>query len=271
MPDLPDNGLETTPPDDDRIRAKLVALRDASEAAFTPPPMRQFRSAARRRSRSRAAILAVAVTAAAGIGGTTLALAGRGPDVAPRPTPTVIASSSAAPSPSGPASPPPSAPSSPGTSTPSAPNIRTVDWRHVTLVLPPNSDDPDCPTGRTTTNGDWTTVRGKWFYIGQALAVGDLTGDGSAEAVMDTSCSTGEGSGDGSGQLLVVTWRDGAWTGLGYVGPRGNDYPAAQISGQRLNATIKQRYGPAEQSRTYRWNGQRFIQVAGPTTFPSAS
>lgn len=267
MPDLPDNGLDTTQPNGDRIRAELVALRDASEAAFTPPPMHQFRSASRRASRGRAAILAVAVTAAAGIGGTALTLADRGPDITPRPTPTVIDSSSAAPSPSVPASPPSSASS--GTSTPSAPNIRTVDWKHVTLVLPPNPDDPNCPTGRTTTDGDWTTVRGKQFYIGRALAVGDLTGDGSDEAVMNASCTTGEGSGDGSGQLLVVTWRGGVWTGLGYVGPRGNDYPAAQINGQRLTATIQQRYGQTEQNRTYRWNGQRFIQVAGPTTFPS--
>jgi hypothetical protein len=264
MPDLPDNGPDTTRPDGDRIRAELVALRDASEAAFTPPPMHRFRSASRRASRGRAAILAVAATAAAGIGGAALTMADGGPDVAPRPVPTVVESSSAAPPSSVPASPPP-----PGTSTPSAPNIRAVDWKHVTLVLPPNPDDPHCPTGRTTTNGDWTAVRDKRFYIGSALAVGDLTGDGSDEAVVDVSCTTGEGSGDGSGQLLAVTWRNGAWTGLGYLGPRGNDYVAVEIGGQRLTATIRQRYGQAEQDRTYRWNGQRFVQVAGPTTFPS--
>jgi hypothetical protein len=251
MPDLSDNG--------DRIRAELVALRDAAEVAFAPPPMERFRSASRRRFRHKAAILAVAMTAGAGIGGTALTLADRGPDAAPRPVPSPSTS---------PPSPPPSSASS-AASTPSAPDIRTVDWTHTTLVLPPNSDDRFCPTGRTTTDGTWTTVGDKRFSIGRALAFGDLTGDGAAEAVVPVSCATGEGSGDGSGQLLVLTWRDGVWTGLDYVGPRGQDYPAAQITGQRLTASVHQRYGPAEQSRTYRWDGEQFVQVAGPTSFPS--
>lgn len=273
MPELSDNG--------DRIQAELVALRDAAEVAFAPPPMERFHSTSRRRFRRRAAILAVAVTAGAGIGGTALTLADRGPDAAPRPvpTPTVVDSGSAAPSPgvvtsrsTSPSTSPPSSPpssASSAASTPSTPNIRTVDWTHTTLVLPPNSDDRFCPTGRTTTAGTWTAVGDKRFYIGRALAFGDLTGDGAAEAVVPVSCSTGEGSGDGSGQLLVVTWRDGVWTGLDYVGPRGQDYPAAQITGQRLTASVHQRYGSAEQSRTYRWDGEQFVQVAGPTSFPS--
>jgi hypothetical protein len=36
-------------------------------------------------------------------------------------------------------------------------------------------------------------------------------------------------------------------------------------------ATIEQRYGNnVVQERSYRWNGRRFVQVAGPTTFPIA-
>jgi hypothetical protein len=50
----------------------------------------------------------------------------------------------------------------------------------------------------------------------------------------------------------------------------GENYPAARIAGQRLIATVEQRYGSAEQERTYRWNGQRFVQVGGPTAFPTS-
>lgn len=277
MPDLPDSGrFDAGRTDGDRIAAELGALREAVEAAFTPPPIERFRPT-RRRTRRRAGIIAVALTALGGLGGATLALADRGPDNAPRPAPTVIASIPPTPTagvdtpPSAPAPATASAPATSETPTRSTPDIRTVEWTHVTIVLPPNPDDSNCPTGRITTNGAWTTVGSKKFFIGPALAHGDLTLDGSAEAVMGASCASGSENdgGDGSGQLLVVTWRDGTWTGLGYVGPRGQDYPTARISGQRLTAAINQRYGGAEQNRTYRWDGQRFIQVAGPTAFPS--
>jgi hypothetical protein len=249
----------------------LMALRAATEAVFTPPPIETVHRAARRRTRTRTGIAAIAVTALAGAGGGVLAVADRGPDGTPRPSPTAVGSSSPAPSASGETSPSRTAPASTGTSTPSVPDIRAVDWTHATIVLPANPDDPDCLTGRISTNGTWTTTGGKQFHIAPALAHGDLTGDGSAEAVVPVSCtSTSEGdSGDGSGQLLVITRRDGTWTGLGYAGPVGQNFPAARVSGQRLTVTVEQRYGGVVQERTYRWNGQRFVQVGGPTAFHS--
>jgi len=274
MPELPDSAPFDAGRAADRIALELVALRDAAERAFVPPPVARFRTVARRRTRRRAGTLAVAALALAGLGGGALAVAGRGPDRTPRPAPTGIASSPPAPSASAATTPSVTAPASTAASTRSAPDIRAVDWGHVTVVLPSNPEDPDCPAGRITTDGEWTVVGGKKFYSGgAALAFGDLTGDGSAEAVLSVSCTANSDldSGDGSGQLLVVTWRDGTWTGLGYVGPLGQNYPAARVAGQRLTATIEQRYGSARQDRAYRWNGQRFVQVGGPTAFPTPS
>jgi hypothetical protein len=268
MSDLPDTGR----PADDRIAADLMSLRAATEAAFAPPPIETLRRAAQRRTRTRAGIAAIAVTALAGAGGGVLAMADRGPDGMPRPSPTAAGSSTPAPSASVETSPARTAPASTGTSAPSVPDIRAVDWTHATIVLPANPDDPDCPTGRITTNGDRTTIGAKRFYIDSAaLAHGDLTGNGSAEAVVPVSCvpNSEDVSGDGSGQLLVITWRNGTWTGLGYIGPVGQNFPAVRVSGQRVTVTVEQRYGGATQERTYRWNGQRFVQVGGPTTVHS--
>jgi hypothetical protein len=80
MPDLPDTGR----PADDRIAVDLMALRVATEAVVTPPPIETLCHAARRRTRTRAGIAAVAATALAGAGGGVLAVADRGPHGGPR-------------------------------------------------------------------------------------------------------------------------------------------------------------------------------------------
>lgn len=247
----------------DRIEVELVALREAAETAFMPPPMEHFRRAVQRRTHRRWGLLALVTAALVGAGGGALAVADRGPGREPRPVPTVVASSLPA---------PPSIPSPASSSTgsaPPAPDIRRVDWFHTYLMLPPDPDD-DCPTGWIMILDARGSVGSKHIEISAAPAIGDLTGDGSPEAVVVASCTVGDlDSGDGSGHLLVITWRDGRWTGLGYLGPLGQNYPAVSISGQRLTATIEQRYGGRVQERTYRWDGQRFVQVDGPTAFPS--
>jgi hypothetical protein len=98
---------------------------------------------------------------------------------------------------------------------------------------------------------------------------GDLAGDREPEAVSYVHCKRTNGldSGDGSGQLLVITVRDNRLVGLGYVGPPGENYPSASVAGGRLTATIDQRYGNQTQQRTYRWDGTMFVQVAGPTAW----
>jgi hypothetical protein len=99
---------------------------------------------------------------------------------------------------------------------------------------------------------------------------GDLDGDGRAEAVVYVSClAAGGDSGDSSGQLLVVNGRTGSLAAMGYVGPLAQVYGKVRISGQRLEVTVTQKYTDVRQERTYRWNGRRFVQVAGPTAFPS--
>jgi hypothetical protein len=276
VPELPDSGrFDTDRAPGDRIEVTLLALRDAAEAAFTPPPVERLRGAVRSRTRRRAGVVAVGVLVAAGLGAGTLTVADRGPDSTPRPAPTAASSSPPAPS-----SPPPSAAASgtgstsAGASGPAPLDITTVQWDRARVTLP-NVRSNGCPPGVTVTNvpGQESVVAGVRVEIGEPLAYGDLDGDGRPEAVLYVHCESRVevDSGDGSGQLLVITVRDDRLVGLGYVGPAGQNYPAARVSGQHLTATVEQRYGNARQERTYRWNGQRFVQVAGPTAFPTPS
>ena len=177
--------------------------------------------------------------------------------------PTVLAGAAASAAPSGAA--------------PVPVDVRRVDWANATIRMPARGDDRDCPTGSTTlTDGRWDSsgeqgpgsIRGS--YDDGRPTFGDLDGDGRAEAVVYVSClAAGGDSGDSSGQLLVVNGRTGSLAAMGYVGPLAQVYGKVRISGQRLEVTVTQKYTDVRQERTYRWNGRRFVQVAGPTAFPS--
>jgi hypothetical protein len=156
-------------------------------------------------------------------------------------------------------------------------DLRQVDWASDTIRMPTRKDDRDCPDGSITlTDGSWAesgdqgpgSIRGS--YADGNPTYGDLDGDGRAEAVLYVSClAAGGDSGDSSGQLLVVTGRARAPAGMGYVGPLAQVYGRLRISGGRLTVTVTQRYTDVRQERTYRWDGRRFTQTAGPTAFPS--
>jgi hypothetical protein len=256
---------------------EFAALRDAGIGAFAPPPADWFPATARRRSRRRVATaVAAALVAGAVIGGVALAAGPRptGQEVA-TPSASAQPSRSTSPSPSPSPSASPSAPPSAASASPQPPalDIRRVDWRRATITLPRPPAGTDCPAGRLTMTGEWTvTGKVQIFMPTASLAVGDLTGDGQAEAVLDVGCAIdADIIGDGYGFLMVVTVRNNALVGLGYVGPEGYDYPAAKVVDGQLVVTVVRRYTNegARQQRTYRWSGTTFVQVAGPTAYPS--
>jgi hypothetical protein len=154
VPELPGSGrFESGRPAGDRIGQELVALREAAEAAFTPPPVELFRTAARRQTRRRTGIVAVVLTALAGLGGGALAVADRGPDNTPRPAPTAIASSPSAPSPSVETTPSATAPASTATTSTTREGTAIID----ALFLQPG----DVGSGYRVVSGgqgsgDWT-------------------------------------------------------------------------------------------------------------------
>ena len=156
-------------------------------------------------------------------------------------------------------------------------DLRRVDWAGATIRMPDRRDDKDCPLGSITLNaGKWKEsgkqgpgeIRGS--YQDGAPTYGDLDGDGRAEAVVYVSCwAAGGDSGDSSGQLLVVNGSSGSLVGMGYVGPLAQVYGALRVGEGRLRVTVTQKYSEVRQVRSYRWDGRRFVQVGGPTAFPS--
>lgn len=275
IPD-PDSG-----PAVERITAPLFAsYRDSAHEAFHAPPATAFAVRARRRGRRRVMLAAAAVVVTA-VGGVAFAATrvDRGqPDVTdPSPAP----SSSVTPSPSTPPSPsessPSSSPPSRSATAPAAIDLSKVDWGNTTVVLPATRDDNDCPVGRITTRGgSWPEAGGhgrgsiRGSYAEGAATLGELDGEPRTEAVVYITClAAGGDSGDSSGQLLVVTQRGNDLVGLGYVGPLAQVYGPLRITDRRLAVTVTQKYSDTSQQRTYRWNGTRFVQVAGPSTFPS--
>jgi hypothetical protein len=147
-----------------------------------------------------------------------------------------------------------------------------VDWSNMTVVMPTNAGRSGCPTGRVTVRNGTGVAGRKKVSLSRAKAYGDLTRDRVTDTVLYVHCEStgGVGSGDGAGNLLVATQRDGMLVGVGHAGPVGENYGAARVRNGRLVATVQQRYGTGVQQRSYRWNGGRFMQVAGPTTFPAA-
>jgi len=146
--------------------------------------------------------------------------------------------------------------------------ITQIDWGNATITVPAHQG---CPSGRLRFNGGSTT--GTWPRIVLGLppdgtvTYGDLTGDGRPEAILDGTCLGGpEDSGDGQGQLLVVTrGGSGSLSALGWVGPRGGVYPGFWIEDGKVVADVHEWHTPWGYSLgaalSYRWQGNRFVEV----------
>jgi hypothetical protein len=277
-------------PADNTPDAALASYRDSAHEFFTAPPPQVIVARAGRRSRNRV-MLAAAAAVVLILGG--VAVAGRpvdrpGPDQPVDPPPAATTPPASAPAtapaptaPSSPSEPPRSStptskpPRSTASSTPPL-DLREAGWNDFVVRLPADRDDKDCPVGRTElTDGEWPESGDQGpgailpHYADGDPVFGDLDGDGRAEAVRYVKCfAAGGDSGDSSGQLIVITARGNQRVGLGYAGPLAASYDDVRVSGGKLVVTVTDRYWDEQQKRTYRWDGSRFVQIAGPTAWP---
>jgi hypothetical protein len=144
--------------------------------------------------------------------------------------------------------------------------IADVDWANATIDVPANRD---CPSGRLQFSGG-NTAGWPRLTLGGSLggpAYGDLNGDSRPEAILLGTCFlTSEDSGDGQGELLVITRSpNGTLTTLDWVGPRGGLYTSYWVANGRLFVDVQPQYGEFAYSRgsarAYRWQGSAFVEV----------
>lgn len=260
-------------PYDDRMAERLRRLRDDVTPEFAPLGPAAARATVRRR-RTVLAVAVVALVVAAGAGA-AFAVAG-GPDrLVPAdpppasPTPTTARS---APTPSRSLSPTPS----PTASASSGPPVGTVDWSRATLALPALDG---CPAGTRTfaagrsddRSGPTDDEYPVWTLTAPARsAYGDLDGDGADDALVRVACEYGSSS-----TVVVVGVRrrtDGSLRTLGPVtfadASHAEAVTSVGVTGGRAVIGLARSSTGSRQTRTFRFDGTRFVRVGGPAAFP---
>jgi hypothetical protein len=233
------------------VEQALRTLPEAVREVVAVPPPELVRARARRRPRSQAFVGLVAAAAvivvALGVGLVVRTVAGRPvPGVSPSVSPSVSPAPSATLAPGPVVRPSLSVPPWPATS--SSDPITKVDWANATITVPVHPDrDAHCPSGQLRLSGGISSGYPQLSFFDRssagvvpAKAYGDLNGDGRLEAVLVAGCRmTFEDSGDGAGQLLVVTRStSGQLTALPWVGPRGAIFAQAWVAGGALFAEV---------------------------------
>ncbi|MFG1841189.1 hypothetical protein [Micromonospora sp. NPDC049175] len=228
------------------------------------------------RGRGRRRLATTATTALALFGGSALGYAAmNGPDHRPdpvEPTPSI----SVSPTPGGSATPTPSPSATPGGPASAVPDgrISRAQLLGASVTLPAWPAGSDCPTSQTRLSGD-NREGVNWLA---ALDHGDVDGDGAVETVALVQCVFGTG-----GPTQVVAFdRDegGKVVTLDRVVATTIDKPQWLIALDVVSdGTVRVEVGdiapgggwPAEWSqrqwRGYRWKGDAFAQVSGPTSF----
>lgn len=265
-------------PEEIGIADALSALRAQVRRTVGQPAASALRRRAERQRRVRRATRAVATAVAVvviicGVGLARDAVQG------PPPLPPV-ASETATPSASAAPQPRPSRPVPRWTTHPVNDPIAAIDWYRTTIELPAQ---PGCPSGAVRlrpgeggVGADAPVGPSGWPRImldPGTVVFGDLTGDGRPEAILAAGCSSSEEeSGDGEGQLLVVTREGDRLRALGWVGPRGAIYVGWWVAAGRLYLDVHPWHTDWGYSlgaaQAYHWLGGRFVPIDVRQEFP---
>ncbi|MGC4867000.1 hypothetical protein ACLQ3B_16380 [Micromonospora sp. DT53] len=227
------------------------------------------------RARSRRRLAASATTALALFGGSAVGYAAlSGPDHRPGPVdPTPSISVSPTPTPPSPTPSPSATSASPTAAVPDG-RFSRAQLLGVPVTVPAWRAGPDCPTSPTRLTAEGREGQ-NWLV---ALDHGDLDGDGAVETVALVQCVLGT-----RGPMQVVAFdRDGEGkvVTLGRVVATTIDKPQWLFALDVVSdGTVRVQVGdiapgggwPGEWSqrqwRGYRWKGESFAQVSGPTAF----
>ncbi|MGW0216157.1 hypothetical protein ACWDXH_17380 [Micromonospora chokoriensis] len=262
---------------DPLLRERLIAYRNDVVTQVAGPGPDHARHLLRRRRRTTAvAVAAAAVVLVAAPVVANAALRGdRNPpvpaeSVEPTPPPT-----------SAPPKPTPTGSPSATTGTPSAPDgrISRAQLLAAQVDLPnwqPGEMEGGCATAKVRLRVDTNQT-----YVSElaenAFEYGDLDGDGATETVAVVSCRYGEAS---AKQVVAFDRdRDGQIVTLGRVVRTGEKLADILATEVDQSGSVEVRvaddqpccgtpwYWRQEQVRTYRWDGERFDQIDGPTAF----
>jgi hypothetical protein len=252
----------------DPLTDAFDSFRGDALPTFTPPGADAVRTTVRRRQRNRS--VAIAACAVVALVGTGVALANLrppadglepapAPSVTDTPTPTATPTTSATPS---------TIPSA-GTG---ALDLTKVDWRNHSVPIPASTG---CPAGDVRFQDGAATIDGYEYALlrldGLRTAYGDVDRDGRPEAVLHLSCGNG---GDGKEHLIVIAAHTNQLRAIGSTGTEERAaFTAYQVQGGEIVATVREGGTNAARSQTrrYKWDGAKIVQVGGPSRFEGRS
>ncbi|MEU7920633.1 hypothetical protein [Micromonospora zamorensis] len=264
---------------DPLLRERLSAYRNDVVSRVTGPGPDQARHLLRRRRRMTAVAVAVAavVLVVAPVVANAALRGDRNPPVPAESVQPTTPPTSAPPTPTPTGSPTPT----PTTNAPTVPDGRISRAQLLaTRVDLPNWQPGEMEGGCTTSKVRLQTDTKKVYVpelTDDEFEHGDVDGDGAAETIAVVGCRYGEVS---AKQVVAFDRdRDGRIVTVGRVVRTGDGFDDILAMEIDQSGSVKVRvadialccstpeYLRREQVRTYRWNGERFSQNDGPTTF----
>ncbi|MER6753300.1 hypothetical protein ABT235_03850 [Micromonospora echinofusca] len=262
-------------PEQDPLRARFAAYRGDLTDRIDGPGPDAARRTLRRRRRATVATAALAVALVVAPIAAVAALRDAAPPGPPASTPTAGPTSSPSPEPSPDASRSPSSPPAP-----TAPDGRITgrQLRAAALDLPAWAGRSCADTTRVTLLPAATTEVDRPYLI--SVTHGDVDADGATETLALLGCRIGEAS----AKQVVAFDRDAAGriVTLGRVARTHEeaaggfeDVRAVAVAGGKVRVEVADiqpccsvpAYWARQQWRTYGWEGERFTQTGGPTTW----